>query len=361
MKLNVFDCNSSVVSAMKNSHNVYIFGAGELGRDVGLYLQRLGVVIAGYTVDDKLYISNQKIVLNDDKASEYDVVKLSECLDFLKANGFLIWGMASPSKLKEALSEEYIPEAWITYDVCYMWKDNLFAHKHEEKFRETRALLEDELSRKTFDAYLKIYDGNVLDDVENLTDGIYFNELTQENRKQGCFVDGGGYTGDTAMKYARIYGMEQKIYAFEPDSANFRRLIENTKELNIVPVNAGCWSKSTTLHFDERRDSGSNILENGSTEIKVTSIDEVIGEDKVSFIKLDVEGSELETLIGASKIIKRDMPVLAISAYHKQEDLITLPQYIHQFETKQEYYQLYLRHHGCAVPELVLYGIPVKK
>lgn len=317
MRLNVFDSSSSVISAMKKSHNVYIYGAGELGRDAGLYLQKLGVTIAGYTVDDKFYLSNKKIVLKGDKDLEYEVVRLSECLDFLKTNGFLIWGMASPSKLKKALSEENIPEAWITYDVYSMWKDKLFAHKHEEEFRETRALFDDELSRKTFDAYLKIYDGDVLDDVENLTDDIYFNELTQENRKQGCFVDGGGYIGDTATKYAKIYGTKQKIYAFEPDPTNFRRLIENTKELNIVPVNSGCWSESTTLHFDERRDSASSILENGSTEIKVTSIDEVIGEDKVSFVKLDVEGSELEALIGASNIIKRDMPILAISAYHK--------------------------------------------
>lgn len=361
MKINIFDKNSSVIPAMKKSDNVYIYGAGELGRDVGLYLQKLGVTIAGYTVDDKFYLSNKKIVLKSDKDLEYEVVRLSECLDFLKTNGFLIWGMASPSKLKKALLEENIPEAWITYDVYSMWEDKLFAHKHEEEFRETRALFDDEFSKKTFDAYIKIYDGDVLEDIENITDETYFNELTIENRKQGCFVDGGGYIGDTAIKYSKIFGKQQKIYVFEPDQANYIQLIENTKELNIVPVNAGCWSESTTLCFDERSDAASSILENGGTEIKVTSIDEIVGEDKVSLIKLDVEGSELEALIGASNIIKRDMPLLAISAYHKQEDLITLPQYIIQFETEQERYQLYLRHHGCTVPELVLYGIPVRK
>lgn len=360
MKLNAFDRNSSVISKMKKSNNVYIYGAGELGRDVGLYFCKIGITIAGYVVDDLYYTTDDTITLKDNEL-EYRVVRLSECLEYLEKDGFLIWGIASPYKLRKALSEEIIPEAWITYDVYSMWKDKYFAHKHEEDFRESRELFDDEFSKKTFDAYIKIYDGDVLEDIEIITDEIYFNELTTENRKQGCFVDGGGYIGDTAIQYSKIFGKQQKIYVFEPDQANYIQLIENTKELNIVPVNAGCWSESTTLCFDERSDSASSILENGGTEINVTSIDEIVGEDKVSLIKLDVEGSELEALIGASNIIKRDMPLLAISAYHKQEDLITLPQYIIQFETEQERYQLYLRHHGCTVPELVLYGIPVRK
>ena len=55
------------------------------------------------------------------------------------------------------------------------------------------------------------------------------------------------------------------------------------------------------------------------------------------------------------------MPVLAISAYHKQEDHITLLQFIADCANEEFKYDLYLRHHGCCVPELVLYGIPTKR
>ena len=45
-------------------------------------------------------------------------------------------------------------------------------------------------------------------------------------------------------------------------------------------------------------------------------------------VKMDIEGSELKGLHGAAQVIKRDHPILAISAYHRQEDLIELPDYI---------------------------------
>ena len=49
------------------------------------------------------------------------------------------------------------------------------------------------------------------------------------------------------------------------------------------------------------------------------------------------------------------------SAYHKQEDLITLPQFIASCKNENFKYDVFLRHHGCTVPELVLYGIPRKR
>lgn len=87
-------------------------------------------------------------------------------------------------------------------------------------------------------------------------------------------------------------------------------------------------------------------------------MDEVVGDEKVAFIKMDVEGAELEALKGARTVIERDMPVLAVSAYHRQEDLITLIPYIHSLCNNSERYDLYLRHHGVVQSELVLYAIP---
>ena len=93
----------------------------------------------------------------------------------------------------------------------------------------------------------------------------------------------------------------------------------------------------------------------------VTTIDRAVGEEKVAFIKMDVEGAELEALKGAEGVIARDMPVLAISAYHRQEDLITLLPYISSLHNQKEHYELYLRHHGVVQAELVLYAIPVER
>lgn len=58
-------------------------------------------------------------------------------------------------------------------------------------------------------------------------------------------------------------------------------------------------------------------------------------------------------------MIKRDHPILAVSAYHRQDDLIEIPKFIKSFDDDNEKYDLFLRHHGICAYELVLYAIPV--
>lgn len=93
----------------------------------------------------------------------------------------------------------------------------------------------------------------------------------------------------------------------------------------------------------------------------VTDIDSVVGKTKIGFIKMDIEGCELKGLHGAATTIKRDYPILAISAYHKKEDLIILPKYIKSLENDEWKYKLYLLHHGVCASELVLYAIPCRE
>lgn len=360
MQLIFFDRNSSIINDMRNSQSrVYIYGAGELGTDLKKFFLSLRIQVSGFVIDDEYYDDRINKVV--DKGS--NLINLSS---FTKIQNdaqeycFLIWGIANPSKIKSSLISNDIEKAYITYDLYQMWNDKEFAQKNKKEFDANRELLEDELSIKTFNAYLSIYDSKPQEDLDCIVDGTYFNELTRHNRK-GCFVDCGAYIGDTAIAYSKIYGTDAKIYSFEPDKENYECLLNNTKNLNIVPVNAGCWHERTVLFFDNCGDASSSIKYGAENKINVVSVGEIVGEDRVAFVKMDVEGSELNALIGMEDIIKRDMPILAISAYHKQEDLIELPKFIKQFESESEYYKIYLRHHGCTVPELVLYGIPAQK
>lgn len=355
MRLNFFDSKSDIISSMKSSEYIYIYGAGGYAFSVGNYLKEQNIKINAYVVDDEYY----KV---DMCFEGIKVLPLSECLCYMRnnSNSFIVWAIARPSKLRTAMSDTRIPEAWITYDDLRMWQDKGFARKHVQQFEDTKCLLADELSRQTMDAYLEIFDGNPQKDIECIIDGTYFNELTA-NIREGAFVDGGAYIGDTAIQFALIYGKERKIYCFEPDEVNYKKLKENIRNLNSVAVNEGCWNKKTVLRFSKNGDASSSIGDVGDVEINVTAVDDVVRDDKISFVKLDVEGSELQALIGMQKLIRRDMPILAISAYHKQEDLITLPQFVSRFETESEHYKLFLRHHGCTTAELVLYAIPVQK
>ena len=98
------------------------------------------------------------------------------------------------------------------------------------------------------------------------------------------------------------------------------------------------------------------MADTGETCIEVMPIDEAVDlSERVTFIKMDVEGSELEALKGARRTIVRDKPKLAICIYHKPEDMLTLPWYIKSLVPE---YKLYLRHHSVMATETVLYAMP---
>lgn len=126
------------------------------------------------------------------------------------------------------------------------------------------------------------------------------------------------------------------------------------KDIVLVPF--GMWSEKKELYFQAHGTAGSKITNEISTNtirIQANSIDNICAEDKVTFIKMDIEGSELEALKGAATVIKRDKPRLAICVYHRPEDLYEIPFWIK--ETVPEY-KLYLRHHSDGLCETVIYA-----
>lgn len=117
----------------------------------------------------------------------------------------------------------------------------------------------------------------------------------------------------------------------------------------------GAWSKKERLYFSDENECGMITGKPSDIYIDCDSIDNMVDSDeKVTFIKMDIEGAELEALKGAVDTIKRCHPKLAICVYHKREDLITIPQFIKSIDKS---YKLYLRAHYPYVSETVLYAI----
>ena len=169
---------------------------------------------------------------------------------------------------------------------------------------------------------------------------------------------GGGYIGDTLLDLAAFWGRKwKKVYSWEPDEINRARLIEvcsaqKYRDVEIVPC--GLWSERAELHFNQRGKDWSEISENGSDVVMVDSIDNVCGKDRVTFIKMDIEGSEAEALRGAEKTIRRDKPRLAISIYHKPADYFEIPFLIKEMVPE---YKLYIRHHKPSKNDTVVYAV----
>lgn len=90
--------------------------------------------------------------------------------------------------------------------------------------------------------------------------------------------------------------------------------------------------------------------------IKTLTLDAVLNqrEDKVTYIKMDIEGAEGAAIDGAKKIIMEDHPKLGVCIYHKEEDLWELP-----YKIMKEFpdYKVYIRHHSNTTIETVCYAI----
>ena len=87
--------------------------------------------------------------------------------------------------------------------------------------------------------------------------------------------------------------------------------------------------------------------------MQLTAIDNVVKDERVTFIKMDIEGAELKSLMGARNTIIKNHPRLAICAYHKPEDLYELPGYILSLVPE---YKFLLRHYCTSQYETVLYA-----
>lgn len=91
------------------------------------------------------------------------------------------------------------------------------------------------------------------------------------------------------------------------------------------------------------------------TAIPVVALDDVCKDEAVTFIKMDIEGSERNALLGSERTIARCKPKLAISIYHKPEDVWELPELILRMNPE---YALYVRHYSLTAEDTVLYAIP---
>ena len=215
--------------------------------------------------------------------------------------------------------------------------------KNEERFDRAYSLLADEKSKKTF---LDVLNFKVSGKPEYLfacqseKDEVYRNILKLS--KNESIVDLGAYDGDTIREFLHFTGGEyRRIFAFEPDEKNFKKLAKKTEGMSALSLfNLGAWDKKETLHFEKKAGRSSHKSETG-VPINFDSVDNVITEP-VSFIKMDIEGAEKKALDGAKETIKKYKPKLYVCAYHRNEDFFALPEKILSLNPD---YNIFLRHH----------------
>lgn len=345
---------------IKNSNlPVILFGNGPVAEYITkIVLEKNGISVDGYCVDEEYFQENTTFL-------HCPVYRLSEILN-KPGQYILIPAIARADKndlsfLNNEGIISYAPQ--LHPDVSKI--DSEYITENKCKFEETFSFLEDDLSRKTGINHLKLkITGNYLFNRETYFAKEYFNDLTEkafpDDEQQAGFVDGGAYYGDTIEQFVNWRGGKyNKIFSFELDPVNFKKAEKFVKEKgykNVGLFNCGVWDENTQVSIKWSGTEGATVSDKGGLPAFTKKIDDVVGDSPIHLIKLDVEGAELRALMGAQATIQKNKPALAICAYHKSEDLITLPQYI---KTLNKDYKIYLRQHSFVTEyDLVVYAIP---
>ncbi|OGR81043.1 MAG: hypothetical protein A2X32_08860 [Elusimicrobia bacterium GWC2_64_44] len=236
--------------------------------------------------------------------------------------------------------------------------DRAYLEAHRAQFGAAYELLADDLSRATFEAFLNSKLGGDAGPLAELSrKEQYFPKGIIELSDREVFVDGGAYTGDTLLTFMRLTGGKcARCCAFEPDPATAAKLSATVEKRGLRGVtvhNKGLWSAPAALPFAVwHGTSASAVSGDGEVSVKADTVDRAAPD--ATFIKLDIEGAELEALKGAAETIKRNRPKLAVCVYHKPGDLFEIPLFIRSLVPE---YRFYLRQHQPVACETVLYAV----
>jgi FkbM family methyltransferase len=360
---------SAFDEALGRCHNrVVLFGAGNLGRKILQLLRSTGVEPLAFADNGQSKWGSQTggvpVLSPRDAADRYGasalfIVTIWSLGHFYPETRAMLERMGcnhveSTSLLRWKFAEQMLP------DFCFDLPAKLYEQAPD--VRKAAAIWADDSSRQEYLNHLKwraLGDQNAL--LPPVTEESYFLDSLYRIRDREVFVDCGAYTGDTDEQVIQRNPNFGKIIAIEADPTNFNRLTDWIGTLaapiasRIEPRNIAVGSKRGKLNFEATADEGSRIAKNGNVVVECIPIDELPFEHPPTFIKMDIEGAEVDALEGARQSIQKHRPILSICVYHKQDHLWTIPLLIHSL---MEDYNLYLRPHDVDGWQLVCYGVP---
>lgn len=354
---------------IKSDKPIGIYGNGVYAKYIVNNLKKWSIDVDFFVVDDEYY----------KESAEPNVIKLS-CLGKY-SNSFLIIGFETLIG-KEAFLRSKISKALyfapgieiLDFEHCYIDHDFIsykYILDNISAFQATYDQLSDDLSKRVMAEYLNtcISGRSELLGILN-QDHIHdydYDLLFSDPGNNKLVLECGAFDGKTAIElddYLAAADLDMTILALEPDSHNFKTLCDKVaKKPKIKPLPFGAASKDGVLLFDQQCGSGSTIVREAvpgknSIQIPVKSVDSIMEEyGSVNSVLMDIEGSELDVLNGALNTIEKNKPRFAVRVYHKNDDLITIPQFFLDLKTKK--YDLYLRNsqNTRGYLDLTLYAI----
>ena len=187
--------------------------------------------------------------------------------------------------------------------------------------------------------------------------GEYFEPFLHLDEHGETFCDVGGFDGETSLEFIKKCPNYEKIYYFEPEP---EQMAVSKKNLlgheRIDYCQCAAYDRKCTLRFSPCG-AASMVSNEGTGVVQADCIDSIVN-SPVSFIKMDVEGSEAKAIAGAKTTIQKCHPKLAICVYHKGLDFIEIPRLVLSIRND---YDIYMRHYTEGISESVMFFIPTDK
>ncbi len=220
-----------------------------------------------------------------------------------------------------------------------------FIEEHDDEFERAYKLLSDDFSRQSFIDVLNFkVSGKVeyLFKCEKQKSEIYSEYLCLGDDE--IFMDLGAYDGDTVREFIQATdGSYKKIIAVEADEKNYRKLTDKTADTrDITTYNVAAWDKKEILFFEKKKGRNSKLSSAGKVEVQADSVDNLLDGERITVLKMDIEGSEEKALDGARETVGKYKPKLYVCAYHRNSDMYRLPLKINELCPD---YRIYFCHH----------------
>jgi FkbM family methyltransferase len=345
---------------------VYIYGTGSFGRDILELCRQLELNVESF-VDHapKPHISVKKCVGVEDLPTQKDItVILGVCNLFgdLQKISTLILSRNPQAKILTPVHFAKICAAkglelenyWLTGNTTYLSDRN-------REIEDLKQLLGDDQSRDLVNQIVKYRIDGFVEDIptpERLEDQYLPSELPTPPNSLNM-LELGSFKGEDLKRFISRSKEINFAFCLEPDFENYRELVLQVKELNVpnvFPLPIGAWEVTSQLKFASNGQTGAQLNEFAENSVLVMKLDDLVGSSFINYVKMDIEGAEIQAIEGLKNTIFMQIPHLAISVYHKPADLWEIPFKINQIAP--DAYSFFLRVYGHQTFDTVLYCVP---
>jgi FkbM family methyltransferase len=372
MQQSVASAHGSVVRRMGESFPTadsafVLFGCGELGKAARKSLSKAGLNVLAFCDNNPARWGSL--------VDGVPVLSPAEGVSKCHGSNVLVMTVYTNTPLRKQLQSmgvtalSFAELAWCHPDVFLPYQSLELPDKiiqNSRKILDVLGLWADDTSKREYVgqiAWRMSLDPDVLPQHSH-TKETYFPPGIFDIKQDEVFVDCGAFDGDSIAAFLRLCKNRfNKIWAIEPDPENYKHLQERIQLYDaeivrkIISLQAAVGLKRQKIAFNATGTAGSTMGE-GSYEVNSIPLDIILKSDTPTYIKMDIEGAEMDALVGAKHVIKKNLPILAVCAYHKQDHLWEIPLLIQSISND---YEFFLRRYSDECWELICYAIPKER